>query len=56
MPYVALALAALALLWLARLRVRPVKMCRRCAGAGCRRCNESGVRMRRGVGVAHRKR
>ncbi len=55
MPYLALALAVLALVWLARLRLRPVKVCRRCAGVGCWRCHGSGVRMRRGVGVAHRR-
>lgn len=52
---IVLALVALLLLWLARLRLRPVKLCRRCAGVGCWRCKGNGVRMRRGVGVAHRR-
>ena len=56
MTYLALALVALLLAWVARLRVRPVKQCRRCAGVGCWRCKGSGVRLRRGVSVAHRKR
>jgi hypothetical protein len=57
MPLVLLlGLAALVLFWLARLRLRPVKMCRRCAGVGCWRCKGSGVRIRRGVGIAHRRR
>jgi hypothetical protein len=55
MPVVALALAALALFLLVRARFSPVKACRRCAGAGCRRCDHTGRRMRRGVGLAHRR-
>ena len=55
MPVVALVLVALVLVWFVRLRLRPVKVCRRCAGVGCWRCKGSGVRMRRGVSVAHRR-
>lgn len=50
-----LALAALAVFYLARLRLRPIKTCRRCAGVGCHRCKGSGVRMRRAVTLAHRR-
>jgi hypothetical protein len=56
MTLLALALAALLLFWITRLRVRPVKQCRRCAGVGCSRCDGSGVRMRRGLGLAHKRR
>lgn len=55
MPVLALVLVALVLVWLARLRLRPAKLCRRCAGVGCWRCDGSGVRFRRGVSAVHRR-
>ena len=54
--YLLLALAVIVLIHLVRSRLRPVRMCRRCAGAGCGRCRGEGHRFHRGVAVTHRKR
>jgi hypothetical protein len=49
MLFLALALAALVVFKALHARLRPLKICRRCAGLGCKRCNGSGRRFRRGA-------
>lgn len=49
MLIILLALAVFVLYRIARARVRPLKMCRRCVGLGCKHCDGAGRRFRLGA-------
>lgn len=44
-----LGLVAFVLFHTVRVRVRPLKICRRCVGLGCKRCGGTGRRFRLGA-------